>query len=99
MLDWEFAHAGSLYTDLGNLTRFEREPTLVRSTVTSLRRRAHRASPPTRSPQAAPPTCGHWSSWPEGCEPNPVRELATELLLAQARSGDLHAVAVGDPSR
>ena len=26
LLDWEFAHAGSPYSDLGNLLRFDREP-------------------------------------------------------------------------
>ena len=26
MLDWEFAHAGSPLTDLGNLLRFEQQP-------------------------------------------------------------------------
>jgi aminoglycoside phosphotransferase (APT) family kinase protein len=29
LVDWEFAHAGTPYTDLGNLLRFERDPALV----------------------------------------------------------------------
>ena len=33
------------------------------------------------------------------CHRTPVRELATELLLAQARAGDLHAWPWDDPSR
>ena len=29
VLDWEFAHAGHPWTDLGNLLRFERDPSYV----------------------------------------------------------------------
>jgi len=29
LVDWEYAHAGSPYSDLGNLLRFDRQPALV----------------------------------------------------------------------
>ena len=29
VLDWEFAHSGSPYTDLGNAVRFDRRPAWV----------------------------------------------------------------------
>ncbi len=43
VLDWEFAHAGSPYTDLGNLLRFERSPVFVDSVVEGYAERAPRA--------------------------------------------------------
>ena len=33
LLDWEFAHAGTPFTDLGNLLRFERDRTLSDSVL------------------------------------------------------------------
>ena len=33
LVDWEFAHAGSPYADLGNLLRFEREPAFADAVV------------------------------------------------------------------
>jgi aminoglycoside phosphotransferase (APT) family kinase protein len=33
LLDWEFAHAGHPFTDLGNLLRFERGPTFVEAVL------------------------------------------------------------------
>jgi aminoglycoside phosphotransferase (APT) family kinase protein len=33
VLDWEFAHAGHPYTDLGNLLRFDREPAFVEAVL------------------------------------------------------------------
>ncbi len=37
LVDWEFAHAGSPYADLGNLLRFEREPVLAEAVIASYR--------------------------------------------------------------
>ena len=90
VLDWEFAHAGSPYADLGNLTRFDREPTLVRSTVTTLVERAPKLA---ADPLIAGRAADLWAllELAGRVEPNPVCELATQLLQAQARSGDLHA--------
>lgn len=36
VLDWEFAHSGSPYADLGNLTRFDRHPYFVAAVLTRL---------------------------------------------------------------
>jgi aminoglycoside phosphotransferase (APT) family kinase protein len=33
LVDWEYAHAGSPYTDLGNLLRFERDPVFVEAVL------------------------------------------------------------------
>lgn len=35
LLDWEFAHAGSPYTDLGNLLRFDRQPAFADAVLTT----------------------------------------------------------------
>ena len=37
LLDWEFAHAGNRFADLGNLLRFEESPVLVRSVLAAYR--------------------------------------------------------------
>jgi aminoglycoside phosphotransferase (APT) family kinase protein len=38
VLDWELAHAGSPYVDLGNLLRFERDEVLTGAVLSSYRR-------------------------------------------------------------
>jgi len=35
VLDWEFSHAGSPYTDLGNLLRFDRQPAFAEAVLTA----------------------------------------------------------------
>jgi aminoglycoside phosphotransferase (APT) family kinase protein len=35
LLDWEFAHSGHPFSDLGNLLRFERDPALVEAVLTA----------------------------------------------------------------
>ena len=37
LVDWEFAHAGSPVTDLGNLLRFERDPAFTEAVVAAYR--------------------------------------------------------------
>ena len=90
LVDWEFAHAGSVYTDFGNFSRFERETRLIEPLIEAFVDAAP-GHVRTRRRCAARPTSGRWSSWPAAVPSNPVRELATELLLAQARAGDLQA--------
>jgi len=90
VLDWEFAHAGSPYTDLGNLCRFERDPRLVEPMLACLDGVRHEdAARHLRLARAA----DLWAmvELAGRPRPGPVQDLATELLLAQARSGDLDA--------
>jgi aminoglycoside phosphotransferase (APT) family kinase protein len=35
LVDWEFAHAGNPYADLGNLLRFDREPAFADAVLTT----------------------------------------------------------------
>jgi aminoglycoside phosphotransferase (APT) family kinase protein len=90
LVDWEFAHAGSRYTDVGNLTRFERDERWVAPMLETFARLA----PPGLG---ALLECGRaadlWAlvELAGGVPTNPVRELATALLLAQVRASDLGA--------
>ena len=94
VLDWEFAHAGSPVTDLGNLLRFDREPGFVEAVLAgyveatwgvdgadlgSLLERARAADL-----LALVDLAGRRGQ-------NPVTERADALLRAVARTGDLHA--------
>lgn len=92
VLDWEFAHAGGPFEDLGNLLRFERRPAFadavlrvyadrVPDTGPDLLERARAADLFALVELAARP--GQSS----------VADRAQDLLLAIARSGDLHATA------
>lgn len=90
LLDWEFAHAGSPYTDLGNFCRFERDPRLVEPLL------AHVSRLPAGGPERLLELGRALDLWAllelaGRPETGPVPELATALLLAQARTGDLHA--------
>ena len=44
VLDWEYAHAGHPFTDLGNLLRFERDPRFTGAVLTAYA--ARRGTPP-----------------------------------------------------
>ena len=89
LVDWEFAHAGSPYSDLGNLTRFERHPDFVEAVVATLQARA----PVLAEDPLLLGRCADLWALIElaGSLPSPVRVLADELLLAQARAGDVSA--------
>ena len=70
VVDWEFAHAGSLYADFGNLTPVRaRATTAAGAVLETLRRRGSWAARCRR--RAARRTCGRWSSWPDGCRAEP----------------------------
>lgn len=90
VLDWEFAHAGSPFTDLGNMLRFDRRPELVEA-VTSTYARLVVDAPDDLLDRAR--AADLWAlvdlAAREG--ENPVAERAARLLRAIARSGDLHA--------
>jgi aminoglycoside phosphotransferase (APT) family kinase protein len=101
LLDWEFAYAGAPGADLGNLLRFDREPAFVEAVLGEYAARlpedARRlGSSPSRTVElldvaraadlyALVELTGRRGE-------NPVTESAHQLLLAIARSGDLHAV-------
>lgn len=90
ILDWEFAHAGSIYTDLGNFTRFERDERLVGPMIEGF---GDSGPGHIRAPYEHWRATDLWSLLELGgtTESNPVRELATTLLLAQAREQGLDA--------
>ena len=99
VVDWEFAHAGSPYADFGNLTRFERERQADRAQCS----RPSSTSDPglPRPVEERSRAADLWAlvELAGRVQTNPVTELATALLLAQARAADLHAWPWDDPSR
>jgi aminoglycoside phosphotransferase (APT) family kinase protein len=90
LLDWEFAHAGSPYADLGNLTRFERHPAFVDAVLEVL---ADRAPVLARDPLRMGRYADLWAlvELAGSLRINAVRRLAEDLLRAQARAGDILA--------
>jgi aminoglycoside phosphotransferase (APT) family kinase protein len=90
LLDWEFAHAGSPYADIGNLTRFEREPSFQASLTESFE---HYAPAHLDDAIWRGRATDLWALIELAGRPqsNTVTQLAERLLLAQARSGDLDA--------
>ncbi len=90
LLDWEFAHAGSIHTDFGNITRFERDDRLVGPMTQAF---VESAPGEIRKPFEQGRATDLWALVElAGRTPsNAVGELASELLLAQARSQDLQA--------
>ena len=90
VLDWEFAHAGHPWTDVGNLVRFERHPAYVSGVVgawTSLRGGDEQQL--LDGARAA----DLWAlvDLAARAGDNPVADRAERLLRAVADSGDLHA--------
>ncbi len=90
LLDWEFAHAGSRYADLGNFCRFERDAQLVDPLLDSLAD-VGRADAVHRLTLGRAVDLWALLELAGRPRPGPVPDLATELLLAQARAGDLDA--------
>jgi aminoglycoside phosphotransferase (APT) family kinase protein len=90
VVDWEFAHAGSPFADLGNLTRFEREPRLVAAVAAAFE---HFAPARLEAASTKARAVDLWAQIELAARPqsNTVTRLAERLLLAQARSGDLGA--------
>ena len=68
VLDWEFAHAGHPFTDLGNLLRFDRHPAYSGAVVCRRGASASAALPRRRSTWPARPTCGPWWTWLGGAD-------------------------------
>lgn len=90
LLDWEFAHAGNPYADLGNLLRFERDPAYVDGLLRGFTdlRGGDRDTARERA------RCADLVALVELAarkDANPVASRAHDQLLAIARTGDLHA--------
>jgi aminoglycoside phosphotransferase (APT) family kinase protein len=90
VVDWEFAHAGSPDADLGNVTRFERDPAFVSALVGALDddRPAAGGNRLLRGRAADLWALIELAGRPQA---NTVSTLAERLLLAQARERDLNA--------
>jgi aminoglycoside phosphotransferase (APT) family kinase protein len=91
LLDWEFAHSGHPFTDLGNLLRFDRRPAYVDAVLgVWCGRRGGTATGALTLARAA----DLWALVDLASRrgQNPVADRAHEHLVAIARSGDLHAL-------
>jgi aminoglycoside phosphotransferase (APT) family kinase protein len=91
VLDWEFAHAGLPVTDLGNLLRFERDPVLAGAVLEVFAADVPDAGDDVLTRARAADLHALTDLAARRGE-NPVAERAHALLLAVARSGDLHAL-------
>ena len=91
VLDWEFAHAGHPFTDLGNLLRFDRHPPYVEAVLAAWCER--RAGTPAEALDLAR-AADLWAlvDLASRAGDNPVADRALAHLRALARSGDLHAL-------
>jgi aminoglycoside phosphotransferase (APT) family kinase protein len=91
VLDWEFAHSGHPFTDLGNLLRFDRRPSYVDGVLAAWC--ARRGGTPPEALELAR-AADLWAlldlASREGS--NPVADRAAAQLRAIAASGDLHAL-------
>lgn len=87
VVDWEFAHAGHPFTDLGNLVRFDRDPTYVDGVVGAwVERHGGRKGAALAMARAA----DLWAllDLASRVGANPVADRAHARLLAIARTGD-----------
>jgi aminoglycoside phosphotransferase (APT) family kinase protein len=91
LLDWEFAHAGHPYTDLGNLLRFDREPAFVDAVLEGYVAR-HGGTPEGALEMARCADLWALVDLAARRGQNPVADRAHERLRAIARSGGVHAV-------
>ncbi len=87
VLDWEFAHAGHPFTDLGNLLRFDRAPAFEEAVLAAYAER--RGTPPAEALGLAR-AADLWALVDLAARraANPVAERADRLLRAIARERD-----------
>ena len=90
LLDWEFAHAGGPFTDLGNLLRFERDPALTEPVLATYAERVP-DTPANLLDLARAADLYALVELAGRRDENPVAARAHDLLLAIARTGDIHA--------
>ena len=90
VLDWEFAHAGHPFTDLGNLLRFDRDPGFEAAVLTAYA--ARRGTPPEDALGLAR-AADLWALVDLAARrtANPVAERADRLLRTIAREHDPNA--------
>jgi aminoglycoside phosphotransferase (APT) family kinase protein len=87
VLDWEYAHAGHPFTDLGNLLRFDRDPRFTDAVLAAYAER--RGVPPERSlPLARAADLFALVELASRRSANPVAARADRLLRAVARERD-----------
>ena len=94
VLDWEFTHAGSPFTDLGNLLRFDRDPAYVSAVLEGYRGLRGGTEEETLD-LARSADLFALVELAARRTANQVAARAHDLLVAIARSGDVHA----DPGR
>lgn len=88
VLDWEYAHAGHPFTDLGNLLRFERDPGFTDAVLTAYVARRG-GTPEDALSLARAADLFALVELSTRRSDNPVAERADRLLRAIARSRDL----------
>ena len=91
VLDWEFAHSGLPWTDLGNLLRFERHPILVEAVLAAYTELMP-AVPDNVLDRARAADLFALVELAARPDANQVVVQARQHLHAIARTGDLHAV-------
>ena len=96
LLDWEFAHAGHPYADLGNLLRFDRLPAFVETVLDGYVAR-HGGQPAEALELARAADLWALVDLAARRGQNPVADRAHDLLLAIVDSGDLHAAVPRQP--
>ena len=92
VLDWEFAHSGHPFTDLGNLLRFDRQPAYADAVAGRVVRAPSAAPRRRRSTLARAADLWALVDLAGRRGQNPVADRAHEHLVAIARTGDLHAL-------
>jgi Ser/Thr protein kinase RdoA (MazF antagonist) len=94
VLDWEYAHSGHAFTDLGNAVRFDRVPAYAEAVLAAYEERL--GTPPDEA-LALARAADLWAlvDLASRVGQNPVADRADRLLRAVAVSGDLHAVPAG----
>ncbi|MBL0748181.1 phosphotransferase family protein [Nocardioides baculatus] len=90
VLDWEFAHAGHPWTDVGNLVRFERQPAYVDAVLRAWTGR-HGGTPAALLDGARAADLWALVDLASRAGTNPVADRADVLLRAIAEAGDVHA--------
>lgn len=91
VVDWELAHAGSPFADLGRLLRLDRDPAFVEAVCGAYADRVVDA-PGDLLDQARAADLWALVDLAGRAGQDPVADRARDRLLAMARTGDLHAV-------